>query len=142
MLCPFCLKGVKFKQEQGAGRVTFVYRCPEPDCKEQVPVAYVQDYAQYPPVVVSAIGFRGHGKTVYFATLFHALKKLSPARYWREFYTMGLDEADLDTIYGNVTMLENGELRRWFSPPDGIYGATAQRIRSAARVHQRGAAGA
>lgn len=35
---------------------------------------YVEEYSKYPPVVVCAIGFRRHGKTIFFASLFYALK--------------------------------------------------------------------
>ena len=90
MLCPFHLDDVTFRKEQETGRSTFVYLCP--DCKEQVPPLYVRDYRQYPPVVVSAIGSRGHGKTVYFAALFDTLRQRSPAHYWPRFFTMGLSE--------------------------------------------------
>lgn len=110
MLCPFCLKGVRFGREQREGGV--MYLCPDPKCKQEVPPAYVQDYRKYPPVVVSAIGSRGHGKTVYLASLFHVLRdgELSPANYWPGFYTMALSEPDMETISGNGQMLKDGKL--------------------------------
>jgi hypothetical protein len=77
MFCPFCLAEVTFSQEKG-------YICPT--CKEQIPALYVQDYQKYPPVVVSAVGFREHGKTVYFASLFYVLKKSSLPQHWSGFY--------------------------------------------------------
>jgi hypothetical protein len=61
-------------------------------------------------VIVSAVGFRGHGKTIQFASLFHMLKEGSLARQWDGFYTQGLDEDDLNTIYMNVEMLRQGIL--------------------------------
>jgi hypothetical protein len=108
VLCPFCLANVTFRQEQGTGRSTSFHLCP--DCKEQVPALYMKNYRRYPPVVVSAIGFRGHGKTVYFATFFYALKKLSLAHHWPGFFPMCLNEESLDTVYDNVSMLEGGAL--------------------------------
>lgn len=108
MLCPFCLAHVRFRRERQGNQGAVVYRCPT--CREPVPAMYVQDYRRYPPVVLSAIGFRGHGKTVYFAALFYTLKKLSPARYWPKFSSMGLDESSLETVYGSVTMLQSGAL--------------------------------
>jgi hypothetical protein len=108
MLCPFCLADVRFKQEELAGNPASIHLCPT--CNEQVPALYAQDYRRYPPVVISAIGFRQHGKTVYFASLFYTLKKLTLARDWPEFFTMGLDEDSLDTVYGNARMLEKGAL--------------------------------
>jgi hypothetical protein len=90
MLCSFCLDDVRFKREEMIENSAPIYLCPT--CNEQVPALYSQDYRQYPPVVVSAIGFRQHGKTVYFASLFYTLKKLALARDWPEFFTMGLDD--------------------------------------------------
>lgn len=109
MLCPFCLADInKFKQHKLPNSLASAYLCPE--CNEQVPALYAQDYRRYPPVVTSAIGFRQHGKTVYFASLFYTLKKLSLARDWPDFFTMGLDEDSLDTVYGNARLLEGGAL--------------------------------
>jgi hypothetical protein len=108
MLCPFCLADVKFKQVKPSGRLTSIYVCS--DCNEQTPALYVQDYRKYRPVVISATGFRQHGKTVYFAALFYTLKKLTLARDWPDFFTMGLNEDSLDTVYGNARLLEGGAL--------------------------------
>ncbi len=108
MLCPFCLSDVRFRRESLAGSLSIAYLCP--DCNEQVPALYAQDYRKYPPVVVSAVGFRQHGKTVYFASLFYTLKKLTLARDWPKFFTMGLDEDSLNTVYGNARLLEKGTL--------------------------------
>ncbi len=108
MLCSFCLADVKFKKKRLANNPASVYVCP--NCNEHVPALYAQDYKKYPPVVISAVGFRQHGKTVYFASLFYTLKKLTLARDWPDFFTMGLDEDSLDTVYGNARMLEGGAL--------------------------------
>ena len=108
MLCPFCLTVGSIEQakpEHGSGAG---YRCKH--CAEQIPALYVQGYRQYPPVVVSAVGFRAHGKTVYFGSLFYALKKLKLGKHWKEFFTMGLNEESLDTVRDNVGMLEQGRL--------------------------------
>jgi hypothetical protein len=108
MLCPFCLADVRFRKKKLPHTPASIFLCPE--CNEQVPALYAQDYRKYPPVVISATGFRQHGKTVYFAALFYTLKKLTLARDWPEFFTMGLDEDSLDTVYGNARMLEGGVL--------------------------------
>ena len=108
MLCPFCLDDVKFKQEKLNRQLSTVYLCPT--CGEQVPALYAQDFRKYPPVVVSAVGFRQHGKTVYFATLFYTLKRLTLARDWSQFFTMGLNEASLATVYDNARLLDAGAL--------------------------------
>lgn len=108
MLCAFCLDDVRFRQEKSTSNLATMYLCP--NCNEQVPALYSQDYRKYPPVVISAVGFRQHGKTVYFASLFYTLKKLTLARDWPDFFTMGLDEDSLDTVYGNARMLDAGTL--------------------------------
>lgn len=108
MLCPFCLADVKFKQAKLTRNPASIYLCP--DCNEQAPALYIQDYRKYPPVILSATGFRQHGKTVYFAALFYTLKRLTLARDWPDFFTMGLNEDSLDTVYGNARLLEGGAL--------------------------------
>lgn len=108
MLCPFCLADRKFRNEKPANSLSSIYLCPS--CNQQIPALYAQDYRRYPPVVVSSVGFRQHGKTVYFASLFYTLKKLTLARDWPEFFTMGLDEDSLDTVYGNAQILQEGVL--------------------------------
>jgi len=108
MLCPFCLDDVKFKREKSNHHLGLIYLCPT--CNQQVPALYAQDYKQYPPVVISAVGFRQHGKTVYFATLFYTLKRLTLARDWSDFFTMGLNDDSLDTVYDNARMLDEGAL--------------------------------
>lgn len=108
MLCPFCLADVRFNRQKVPGTLNTAYVCPS--CNEQAPALYVHDYRKYPPVVTSAVGFRQHGKTVYFASLFYTLKRLSLARDWPEFFTMGLNEDSLDTVYGNANLLQHGDL--------------------------------
>lgn len=106
MLCPFCLSEVIFQENVEGSRIS--YFCPE--CKEGIPVLYVQEYKRYPPLVVNAIGFRGHGKTVYFASLFYALRKQQLSRFWKGFHTMCLTEESLEIVLKNVNMLEEGFL--------------------------------
>ena len=45
---------------------------------------------------------------MYFSSLFYTLKKLTLARDWPEFFTMGLNEDSLDTVYGNARLLAGG----------------------------------
>jgi hypothetical protein len=106
MLCPFCLAEVAFTQTRVKTGMAHV--CPT--CQEYVPALYVGDYAKFPPVVMSAVGYRQHGKTVYFASLFYTLKRLKVATHWPKFLTMSLNEDSLDTVYGNAALLEGGRL--------------------------------
>jgi hypothetical protein len=102
MLCPFCLADVQFILEKG-------YFCPE--CSEQVPPMYVRGYKDYPPLVVSAVGLRGHGKTVYFASLFYLLKESPLSAFWQpDFFALSLSDRDLETVHSNAQMLKDGKL--------------------------------
>jgi hypothetical protein len=102
MLCPFCLADVQFILEKG-------YFCPE--CSEQVPPMYVRGYKEYPPLVVSAVGLRGHGKTVYFASLFYLLKESPLSAFWQpDFFALSLSDRDLETVHSNAKMLKDGKL--------------------------------
>lgn len=110
MLCPFCLADVAFTLERPKNRPAPLYLCSNPECKQEIPSLYVRDYSSFPPVVMSAVGFRGHGKTVYFAALFHVFKRSPLARYWPNFLTLCPSEEDLETVYRNVEMLQEGTL--------------------------------
>ncbi len=76
-------------------------------CGSAIPTEYVAD-ARVPKVVVSAIGFRGHGKTVYFASLFHSLNLLPQA--WPGFFTYPYDDQSLRTVRNQVQSLRYGTL--------------------------------
>ena len=92
MLCPFCLDDVQFILEKG-------YFCPE--CNEQVPPMYVRGYKEFPPLVVSAVGLRGHGKTVYFASLFYLLKESPLSAFWQpDFFALSLSDRGGGGIMG------------------------------------------
>ena len=108
MLCPYCLKDTP--------KVATCLRC-----KEQLPSLYTQGYSVFnPPVVLSAVGFSGHGKTVYLAALLHTLQHRLP-RAWPGFYRQGLDQNSIDTVKQNLGLLESGNLpestRRNFPRP-------------------------
>jgi hypothetical protein len=73
---------------------------------------YSQCYDQFSkrPALLSVVGFTGHGKTVYLASLMHALEK-SLIRLWPSpFYRMGLDQNTVDTVIQNSMLLTRGEL--------------------------------
>lgn len=109
MVCPFCLKTkIAFNKNSNMEYNRSVYTCPH--CGEALPGLYVRDYRDYRPVVVNAVGFRQHGKTLYFGALFYVLKKLTLAEHWPDFFTLGLNEDSLNTVYENVNMLEKGIL--------------------------------
>ncbi len=129
MLCPYCLAEAEFEltskvasglsdedpadaklpnPSAGSGPGPVRYRCPQ--CRSTVPTMYVKDYDEYPPVVTSAVGFSGHGKTVYFASLFHALRNEGLTEQWPEFYSLALDDPSLKTVLENMAMLDEGSV--------------------------------
>lgn len=106
MLCPFCVQMVRafkvLKEHLGA------YLCPS--CNEVVPVCYVCEYEKCPPVMVSTIGLRAHGKTVFLHLLFWVLRRAGLGDLWRDFYTACLNEDSLRHITANLRALESGTL--------------------------------
>jgi hypothetical protein len=79
-----------------------------------IPELYVRDYDKYPPVVVNAIGFTNHGKTVFFSSLLSALRNLclgSP-HLWPDFYTLSVDDRclrEIGEIEGRIGLLNAGK---------------------------------
>jgi len=106
-LCPFCLGESGFELQKKSDSRTQGYICRN-ETRCEVPRSYVEQYREYPPVVVNAVGFRAHGKSVFFATLIHALR--STPRHWKRFYTSAVEERDLDVVNANIDMLDRGEL--------------------------------
>ncbi len=109
MICPFCLENVKFKKET-YDRGTFSYVCPEAECAQIIPRIYVDDYKRYPPVVVSVIGHRAHGKTVALSTLYYALSRMNMSRFWPDFYMFPINDASLEVVFENAASLDTGKL--------------------------------
>jgi hypothetical protein len=104
MLCPFCLAQVKqFTKNANTG-----FTCPE--CKESVPALYLHGYSQYPAVVLSSVGFRGHGKTVYLAALFYVLSHHELSPHWPGFYKTAIGDHALQILDANREILIEGKL--------------------------------
>ena len=99
MLCPSCLQN------------TSGTKCQNKDCGQEIPPLYLQRYGEFSrkPSILSVVGFTGHGKTVYLATLMHALEQDLVA-VWPRFYRLGLDQKTVDTVMQNSMLLARGEL--------------------------------
>lgn len=97
-ICPFCLAEVRFEN----------HNCPE--CGQSIPLMYISEYSQCPPVVVNAVGFRGHGKTVYFSSLFYVLQEELLTRCWPKFCHMPVNEPSLEMIFDKAGELAEGIL--------------------------------
>jgi hypothetical protein len=110
MLCPFCLHDVKPRKEDDPRTLGTLNVCPREDCAEVIPSVYVRDYDRFPPVVVSVVGHRAHGKTVALAALFYTVQRLDVSLHWRDFFFFPLDEDSLATVYDNVDLLAGGSL--------------------------------
>jgi len=106
MLCPNCLRNVDaFESQTGvAGNIGLT--CPL--CGEEVPLRYAREYAEFPPVMFSVIGFRGHGKTVFLSSFLHQLEEAE--LNWRDFSAAPLDETGLRDIRKRQQELETGQL--------------------------------
>ncbi len=109
MLCPYCLK------------ITSTVQCPH--CKETLPALYIESTSGIfpkPPVVFSLVGFSGHGKTVFLASLLYTMDQILPA-YWQGFFRQGLDADSVRTVQENLLRLRQRELpvatRRNFPRP-------------------------
>ncbi len=103
MLCPFCLENISSGNKN----------CSNPDCGREIPALYKKHYPKgfgsKPPAIMSAVGFSGHGKTVYFAALLHVLdQELTKA--WDGFFRQGLENLTVRTIKQNLELLERKEL--------------------------------
>ncbi|MEM8488661.1 MAG: hypothetical protein AAF564_24145 [Bacteroidota bacterium] len=109
MICPFCLEKVKFKKEVNDNG-TFQYVCPKADCSQPIPRLYVDDYKKYPPVVVSVIGHRAHGKTVALSTLYYTLARMDLGQFWPEFYMFPINDPSLEVVFENAKSLDAGKL--------------------------------
>jgi hypothetical protein len=81
------------------------YACSK--CKSDVSREYTEN-STGDVEVICAVGFRGHGKTLYFSSLFYSLDIL--ASIWPGFYSFATDERSLDTVKENIIQLRKGEL--------------------------------
>jgi hypothetical protein len=100
MICPFCLN--QTAAQNGS--------CDQ--CDTALPPMYLlyQDgRGARPPIKVSVIGFRGHGKTVYLTSLFHSLEK-HMTRVWQGFYRQALNQQSVDVLHENMALLQQGGL--------------------------------
>jgi hypothetical protein len=104
IVCPYCLAEDTIDKKKDKKGKNY-YACSE--CNSTITREYVENTSASVEVV-SAVGFRGHGKTLYFSSLFHSLDKL--ATIWPGFYSFATDEKSLDTIKENISKLKRGDL--------------------------------
>ena len=106
MICPYCVEDIPANSQQHDGcRV---------NQSSKFPPFYLDFHGgegSAEPVVLSVVGFPGHGKTVYLCALFDYLDN-HLTKMWRErkFYNHILDQESLSRLNTNRRMLRNGEL--------------------------------
>ncbi|HEY9282208.1 MAG TPA: SUMF1/EgtB/PvdO family nonheme iron enzyme, partial [Pyrinomonadaceae bacterium] len=106
MICPYCVEEIPANSQQHHG-------CRE-IADKKFPPFYLDFHAaegSAEPVVLSVVGFTGHGKTVYLCALFDYLDK-HLTYIWRErkFFNHVLDQESLSRLNFNRRMLRHGEL--------------------------------
>jgi formylglycine-generating enzyme required for sulfatase activity len=106
MICPYCAEDIPANSQQHAG------------CRrirdKQFPQPYLHlhgDDGSAEPVVLSVVGFPGHGKTVYLCALFDYLDNHLTVM-WRDwgFYNHVLDQESLSLLNDNRRKLRSGIL--------------------------------
>lgn len=102
MICPYCLSDIDSSSE----------KCSH--CGKEIPPLYREYYprgtfTKKQPIVMSAVGFSAHGKTIYFAALLHVMHS-ELTKVWKKFYRQGIDREAVQTVRHNVQLLEDGQL--------------------------------
>jgi len=73
-----------------------------------------------PKAILSTVGFSGHGKTVFLASLLHELDTTLPS-LWPNYYRLALNQEAVNTLKQNLSILTRGDLpestRRNFPAP-------------------------
>lgn len=103
-ICPYCLAESSIKKLSDPNNNQY-YACNT--CKSNISREYAEN-TTCETEVISTVGFRGHGKTLYFSSLFYSFDKL--ATIWPGFYSFATDEKSLNTIKDNISKLKKGEL--------------------------------
>ena len=104
MICPYCVEDIP---PQSTTHET----CKKLKGKEFPPYyvdLHADEYAP-DPVVLSVVGFGGHGKTVFLCSLFHYLDHYL-INLWANFFNRRLDQDSLTTLQMHLDRLTTGSL--------------------------------
>jgi hypothetical protein len=102
MICPYCLTRDLILGTQ----------CLNQQCKKNIPPLYVKHHGKNgsnDPIMVSVVGFSGHGKTVFLGSLFSFIDNQLP-QVWKGFSRQGLNQEGIDALETSVKQLESGYL--------------------------------
>ncbi|MBC8028514.1 MAG: formylglycine-generating enzyme family protein [Pyrinomonadaceae bacterium] len=104
MICPYCVEDIPPNSTKHA-------TCTKLKDRE-FPPFYIDFHAEEysrDPIVLSVVGFTGHGKTVFLCALFDYLDHYL-IRVWPKFYNQRLDQESLTTVDTNLGQLSKGKL--------------------------------
>jgi formylglycine-generating enzyme required for sulfatase activity len=104
MICPYCAEEIPANSQQH-------YGCSISKDNRFPPfyVDYHSEEGSVEPIVLSVVGFPGHGKTVYLCSLFDYLDN-QLTYTWQNFFNHVLDQESLSTVNDNRRMLRSGVL--------------------------------
>src|SRR6476620_11681415 len=104
MICPYCVEEIP------------PHSTRHETCKKlkdrEFPPFYLDFHGEEgskDPVVLSVVGFSGHGKTVFLCALFDYLDH-SLINVWPNFFNQRLDQESLTTLETNLDQLTDGQL--------------------------------
>ena len=104
MICPYCVEDIPPQSQKHE-------TCKKLKDREFPPYYFdlhSDEYAQ-DPVILSVVGFGGHGKTVFLCALFHYLDH-DLIKLWPNFYNRRLDQDSLTTLQTQLDKLTAGIL--------------------------------
>lgn len=101
MLCPYCLT----QNNRDA------LHCVNQECRKAIPPLYRKYHGGKgnAPIMVSVVGFSGHGKTVFLGSLFSFIDRQLPD-VWKGFSRQGLNQEGVDALGAIVGQLSEGYL--------------------------------
>jgi formylglycine-generating enzyme required for sulfatase activity len=102
MICPYCAEEIPADSQQHSG-------CRIRDRFPPFYADYHSNEGSVDPIVLSVVGFPGHGKTVYLCALFDYLDN-QLTYIWHDFYNNVLDQESLSKLNDNRRMLRSGML--------------------------------
>jgi hypothetical protein len=118
MICPYCVEEIPANSLRHAGcEVLEALKDKDPPQyaalkDKNFPQYYVDFHAAEgaeEPVVLSVVGFVGHGKTVYLCALFDFLDNVL-VDVWPDFFNRVLDQESVNTLSAHRLTLRNGKL--------------------------------
>ena len=104
MICPYCVEDIPPHSTKHEACTKLKDR--------EFPPFYLDFHAEEcarDPIVLSVVGFSGHGKTVFLCALFDYLDHYL-IRVWPNFYNQRLDQESLTTVDTNLALLTKGKL--------------------------------